>query len=109
MTKKFGADSQVSNMRKEILKNPAKLAELVNAVPAMENGQFIGFRIITKKSHPVFNDLNLRSGDIITQVNGIDIDSPQKGLQVLQQLSTAQQVQVTLQRNGETVHLDHSL
>ena len=109
MTKKFGADSQVSKMRKEIPKNPAKLAELVNAVPAMENGQFIGFRIITKKSHPVFNDLNLRSGDIITQVNGIDIDSPQKGLQVLQQLSTAQQVQVTLQRNGETVHLDHSL
>ena len=109
LAKKFGPDSEVSKMRKEILKNPAKLAELVNAVPAMEDGQFVGFRVITKKSHPVFKDLNIRSGDIITQVNGIDIDSPEKGLQVLQQLSTAQQVQVTLQRDGETVHLDHSL
>ncbi len=109
LTTKFGPNSEVSRMRKEILRNPAKLAELVNAVPATENGQFIGFRIITKKSHPVFNELNLHSGDIITQVNGVDIDSPEKGLQVLQQLSTAQHVQVTLQRNGETVHLDHSL
>jgi general secretion pathway protein C len=109
LEKKFEPNSQVSIMREEIIKNPAKLAELVNAVPAMENGQFLGFRIITKKPHPVFKDLNLQSGDIITQVNGIDISSPQKGLQVLQQLSTAQQVQVTLLRNHETVHLDLSL
>lgn len=107
--RKFGPNSQVGKLRREILKNPAKLAELVNAVPASENGQFIGFRIITKKPHAVFKDLYLRSGDIITQVNGIAISSPEKGLQVLQQLSTAQQVQVTLKRNGQTIHLNHSL
>lgn len=105
----FSPESQVSKLRAQILKNPARLAQLVNAVPARENGRFIGFRIITKQSHPVFDDLNIRSGDIVTRVNGIDIDSPQKGFQVLQQLSKSKQVSVTLNRGGQTVELNLSL
>ncbi|HHJ20199.1 MAG TPA: type II secretion system protein GspC [Gammaproteobacteria bacterium] len=107
--KHFGPESQVSKLRAQILKNPARLAQLVNAVPARENGRFVGFRIITKQSHPVFDDLNIHSGDIITRVNGIDLDSPQKGFQVLQQLSKSKQVSVTLNRGGQIIELNHSL
>lgn len=106
---KLGLNSEVAKLRKEALKNPAMLAKFVNAVPARKNGQFIGFRIIAKQKHPAFDELDLRSGDIITQVNGIDIDSPQKGFQILQQLRNATSVNVSISRGGQTINVSHSL
>ena len=107
--RKLGQDSRVVKLREEILRNPRKLAELVSAQPAYENGVFAGYRITTRRSDPVFEELNLRSGDIITEVNGIQIDSPQKGLQILQQLARASQASVTIKRGGQYIQLDLSL
>ena len=107
--RKLGQDSRVVKLREEILRNPRKLAELVRAQPAYENGVFAGYRITTRRSDPVFEELNLRSGDIITEVNGIQIDSPQKGLQILQQLARASQASVTIKRDGQYIQLDLSL
>lgn len=107
--KHFAANSRVAKLRTEILKNPAKLAELVSAQPAYENGAFAGYRISTRKRDPVFKDLNIKSGDIITEVNGIAIDTPQKGIQILQQLRNATQVDVTIKRKGQLIQLSHSL
>ncbi len=109
VSKRFGANSEIAKLRSEVLKNPAKLAQFVNAVPARENGRFVGFKIIAKQSHPAFKELDIRSGDVVTEVNGISIDSPQKGFQVLQNLRNAKQVNVTLKRGGQIIQLSHSL
>ncbi len=108
-TRKLGADSRAVKLRQEILRNPRKLAELVSASPAYENGVFAGYRITTRRSDPVFEELNLHSGDIITQVNGIQIDSPQKGLQVLQQLARATEANIVIKRGGQYIELNLSL
>lgn len=107
--KHFSPSSRVAKLRTEILKNPTKLAELVSAQPAYKNGTFTGYRISTRKKDPVFKDLNIKSGDIITEVNGIAIDTPQKGIQILQQLRNATQVDVTINRKGQLIQLSHSL
>jgi len=108
-SRKLGANSRAVKLRQEILRNPRKLAELVSAQPAYENGVFSGYRITTRRSDPVFEELNLRSGDIITEVNGIQIDSPQKGLQILQQLARASQASVVVKRNGQYIQIELSL
>ncbi len=108
-TRKLGADSRLVKLRKQILRNPRKLTELVSAQPAYENGVFAGYRITTRRADPVFEELDLRSGDIITQVNGVQIDSPQKGLQILQQLARANQASIVIKRNGQYVELNLSL
>ena len=109
ISKNFKSGSSIGKLRNEILKNPAKLAQFVNAVPARENGQFVGFKIVQKKSHPAFKELDLRSGDVVTAVNGINIDSPQKGFQVLKKLRNTKQFNVTLKRGGQIVNLSHSI
>ncbi len=109
VSKRFSANSEIAKLRSEVLKNPAKLAQFVSAIPARENGRFVGFKIIAKQSHPAFKELDIRSGDVVTEVNGITIDSPQKGFQVLQNLRNAKQVNVTLMRGGQIVQLSHSL
>ncbi len=108
-TRKLGANSRTVKLRQEILRNPRKLAELVSAKPAYENGVFAGYRITTRRADPVFKELNLQSGDIITEVNGIPIDSPQKGLQILQQLARASEASVTIKRDGQYIQLNLSL
>ena len=108
-TKRLGANSRAVKLREEILRNPRKLAELVSAQPAYENGVFAGYRITTRRADPVFKELNLQSGDIITQVNGIQIDSPQKGVRILQQLARASEASVTIKRNGQYIQLNLSL
>ena len=109
VSRAFAANSEIGKLRAEVLKNPARLAQFVNAVPARENGQFVGFKIVAKQSHPAFRELDIRSGDVVTQVNGITLDSPQKGFQVLQSLRNAKHVSVTLTRGGQIVQLDHTL
>ncbi len=109
VSRTFSANSEIGKLRAEVLKNPAKLAQFVNAVPARQNGRFVGFKIVAKQSHPAFRELDIRSGDVVTEVNGITLDSPQKGFQVLQSLRTAKHVSVTLMRGGQIVQLDHTL
>ncbi len=108
-SRRLGPNSATARLRQEVLRNPAKLGQYVNAEPVRRNGRFVGFRIVTRRSHPALRELDLRSGDIITEVNGIRLDRPEKGFQVLQQLARARSVSVTLERGGRVIHVNRSL
>jgi general secretion pathway protein C len=101
--------SKLSTLRKEILSNPGKLGKLVQAKPAMEKGRFKGYQLSPSGNHKLFNELGLEPGDIVTAVNGINIDRPEKGLNALQNLVSATEVTVTLLRDGSEITLQHQL
>lgn len=100
--------TSLSGFRNELLKNPSKLAELVNAAPARENGKFVGYRITTLKQHPILSQVDIQSGDIITQVNGVKISSPAQGMKALQKLSKDNSVQLTLNRGGQVIEVNQT-
>ena len=100
--------TRLRQIRREFLRNPTKLAELVRVAPVMENGQTAGFRLTALKDDPLFRELGLQSGDVVKRVNGVELDSSTKGLRVLQQLRRAKQVNVTIERNGQLVEINHS-
>ncbi len=104
----FGAGKSFSEVRSDVLKNPARLNDLVKATPHSEGGQFIGYRITPKRKSELFTRIGLENGDIITGVNGMTLDNPGKGLKALHQLRSAQEVNVTLLRNGSEVYLNHT-
>jgi general secretion pathway protein C len=68
-------------------------------------GRFIGYRIKPGKDATLLSRFNLQSGDILTAVNGVKLDSPLKGLGLIQQLATANQVDLEVLRNGRVVSL----
>lgn len=100
--------NKLRQIRRDFLRNPTKLAELVRVAPVMENGQTSGFRLEALKDDPLFKELGFQSGDIVKRVNGVDLDSSAKGLRVIQQLRRAKQVSVTIERNGQLVEMNHS-
>jgi len=94
--------SQLQAYRREAMRNPASMAEYVEAQPVEQGGRFLGYRLILKKDVPVFNELGLSPGDIITEVNGIALDQPDAGIRALRQLATAREINLTVLRNGRT-------
>ncbi len=100
----------LGQLREQILQNPGRLGDMLQAVPARdESGQFEGYELIPQGNAQMFGQLGLQSGDVVTAVNGIAIDRPDKGLLALQDLVKADQVRLTVMRNGSEVTIEHSL
>lgn len=91
--------------QQELLANPAGLSQLLRLSAASENGNFIGYRLNPGKDANLMAKFNLQAGDILTTVNGIALDSPMKGLTVVQQLTTTDQLNLQLLRNGQPISL----
>lgn len=99
----------LGQLREQILQDPGRLGDMVQAVPHNENGQFKGYKLIPQGDAQLFGQLGLQAGDVVTAVNGIAIDRPDKGLLALQDLVKAEQVSVTVLRNGAELTFQHSL
>lgn len=66
----------------------------------MENGQQIGIRVEPRGDGTVFAQLGLEPGDVLTEVNGIQLNDVRNTTLVLKTLSENQQASVTIRRNG---------
>lgn len=100
-------NQNLSNFRKEVLKNPEKLLDVANPSPAIIEDEFVGFRLQPGSNRKIFRQIGLRANDIITSVNGIQIDEASKGAMVLGELSQATSVTLTVLRGKETLTLSH--
>lgn len=99
-----GAAQSLAQIRAQMLANPAKASDYIRVQPAPApggNGQ-VGYRIYPGRDRAVFQAAGLRPGDVVTAVNGVQLDDPSKSLQLLSDLSQANQVTLTVQRGGET-------
>ncbi len=99
-----GAGGSLAQIRAQMLANPAKAQDYIRVQPAPNatgNGQ-MGYRIFPGRDRAVFNAAGLHPGDVVTSINGVQLDDPAKSLQLLSDLSQANQVTLTVQRGGET-------
>jgi general secretion pathway protein C len=55
------------------------------------------------RDQQLLRQLGLRGGDIITQVNGVRLDSPSQGVTLLQEVLDADQVAIQVQRAGTEI------
>lgn len=90
----------LDDYRKELVKNPARLQEYFQGRPEMRNGQMVGFRIEPGSNPQLFQMTGLQAGDIVTAVGDVQVDSPDKGIQVFQQIAKSDHVTLTVMRNG---------
>ncbi len=60
-------------------------------------------------SSALFDELRLVEGDVVTSINEISLDNPNKATQALQKLVSAGQLQMTVLRAGSEINLVHNL
>jgi general secretion pathway protein C len=84
-----------------VSKNLTKLSDVIRPTPYLVNGQPAGYRVYPGRNRKQFAALGLRPGDIIQDIDGQALTDPTQAMQIFQSLGTAEQVTVTVQRNGQ--------
>lgn len=96
----------LGQFRQEIMKNPVRLTEFINAAPANnQEGKFMGYKLTPSKNTEMFYQLGLEPGDVVININDIVLDAPNKGPEAMQALSTATEVKMVVMRAGTEITL----
>ena len=108
-TTSSGSAAAFNKYRSEIKKNPASLMNYVRATPERKDGKFIGFRLQAGKDPGAMKELGLKPNDVVTSINGVQIDSPAKGMKAMQALGEGNSVEITLLRGGQETSMSLTL
>lgn len=77
--------------------------------PHFTGGKPDGLSITGIRANSIFHNMGLKSGDIITSVDGRDIKSVDDALNLYQSLKTASNVKVQLKRRGRLKTIDYDI
>ncbi len=88
------------DMNKVLADGPAALLGKVMTEPFFKNGKFIGFRI-TEFTGNIPEMIDLRSGDVVLEVNGRMIERPESYYEIFQELKVAGEIRFKLLRDGQ--------
>lgn len=91
--------------REKMAQNPAVLLDIARPEAYREGDTFVGFRLHPGNKRELFNQFGLQKGDVVTEVNGIQLDNPGQGAEVLQSIREGDQLSLTVRRNGQDVSL----
>ncbi len=93
--------AKLSTIRTELLNDPSKASQYLRVQPARSDGVMRGYRIYPGRNRDLFQQAGLRPGDIVTSINGVSLDDPSKSFQLLGDLSSAQQLNLQIERGGQ--------
>lgn len=96
-------------IRTELLNDPTKASRYLRMQPARRDGSLVGYRIYPGRQRELFREVGLRPGDILTRVNGVDLNDPSRSLQLLGELSQAGNLDITIERAGNLQSFSVSL
>jgi hypothetical protein len=86
-----------------VQQDPSILDQVMRIVPSYDNaaGKLRGFRAFPGKNRQIFSKLGLRSGDLVTAINGTQLDDPQHSQEVFNTIQTSEHATVTVERGGQ--------
>lgn len=104
-----GVTQLAQTYRNQLYKNPGSLADVIQVAPASEGGKLIGYRINPGRDPAQFSKFGLKPGDIVTAINDVRLDDPQRALELYNLLRTQSEASITVHRGAEELVLMVSL
>jgi general secretion pathway protein C len=92
-----------------VLGNLALLSRSARIVPEMRGGKPAGFRLFAVRPDGPFAKIGLQNGDVIASINGLEMTSPEKALEVYGKLKSASHLDLGLERNGQKVASEYAI
>jgi len=104
------ASEETQSIQEVVAQNVSQLADVIRPTPYFVNGEQQGYRVYPGRNRAQFAALGLRPGDLIKDIDGQSLTDPSQAMQIFQSLGGADQVSVTVERNGqpETIVLQTS-
>lgn len=93
---------------RDLQNQPASFVDYIAVSPHRPNGELSGYQVSPGKKPALFKAAGLQSGDVITEINGLDLTDMQQALEAMNMLKELQSLQMTVQREDEliTIYLD---
>ncbi|HCE3509449.1 TPA: type II secretion system protein GspC [Vibrio parahaemolyticus] len=92
---------KLEQIREEIAKDPQSVFKYITISPVKKDDAIIGYRVSPGRDAALFNDVGLEPGDIAVQLNGIDLSDPSSSVQLMQVMSDPQELNLTVERDGQ--------
>lgn len=89
----------------KLFADPTKYTSGARAVPAIKNGQPAGIKLYAIRPSSVYARLGLHNGDTIEAINGDDVTTMDKVLEMYTKLKAANDVTLDVTRRGKAVQL----
>ena len=100
----------MAGYKKQLLTDPMSMANVIRVSLATDQtGQVVGYRVRPGSHRKQFAELGLKSGDIITAVNGISLSDQQSAMQLFQNLSSLTEATFDVKRGSSHLSIQVSL
>lgn len=93
----------------KVLSNPAAVGRGARIVPSIKNGKPNGFKLYAIRPSSVYSKIGLMNGDTLHAVNGFELTTPDKALEVYTKVRESNSLSVTITRRGKPVTLNYSI
>jgi len=83
------------------------LLKTARMTPNIVDGRTEGFQVVTVQPRSLLAQMGIRPRDVLIQINSVELDSPEKALQIFYQLREARSLSLSLLRNGQPLTFDY--
>jgi general secretion pathway protein C len=91
------------------LANLNDVAMQARIVPAFKDGQAQGFKLFSIRPDSIYSKIGVQNGDVIKRINGFELNSPEKALEVYTKLKEASRIEIELERNGSSIRKNYTI
>ena len=91
------------------LSNLPEATTQARIVPSFRNGVATGFRLFSIVPESLYAKLGIQNGDVIRRINGYEMNSPDRALEIYQKLRDASRIEIDLERRGESLRNSYSI
>jgi general secretion pathway protein C len=92
----------------KIIANPTAIRG-ARIVPSIKNGKPNGFKLYAIRPSSAFAKIGLQNGDTIHAINGYDLTSPDKALEVYTKVREANSLSVSVTRRGKSMNMEYTI
>ena len=91
------------------LGNLNEVATQARLVPSFKNGKPNGFKIFSIRSGSIYAKIGLQNGDVILKINGFEMNSPDRALEVYTKLRDATSLTIETLRRGQQMTMNYAI
>ena len=86
-----------------------KVATQARIVPSFKNGVANGFKLFSIQPGSLYSSIGIENGDVVQRVNGYELNSPEKALELYTKLRETGHVTIELERGGQVIRKEYNV
>ena len=78
-------------------------------MPSFQNGKANGFKLFSIRPDSLYSKIGIQNGDIVQRINGYEMNSPDKALEIYSKLKDSQAITVDIVRRGKAQTMTYQI